>query len=316
MMNDDVIQIGDDVLPVFDRRIRDMVLASMGGLSASALDRVGTEKGGNPRGLHRPHARVVDRLDHSWPRDGRDRATSGVFVIPGNDDPKVVDEVLAHAPERAVNVVRERAWIDDVHEIVGLDYVNPTPWHSPREAPEEGMATMIEAAFGRLDDPAHAIVNFHCPPSETSLDQAPALTDDLRPIVFGGRVMTEAGRQRRGCARPSSVTSRSAVCTATSTSRRAPTTPRGGRCALIPVATTARGSCAVPSSRSTMVAWRRTSSELVERCGRTPSGLRRTWSPRRIASSAAADLRVALGVRVLGGAAVPMRSEGLSCPPR
>ena len=34
-------------------------------------------------------------------------------------------------------------------------------------------------------------MNFHCPPAETSLDQAPALTDDLRPIVFGGRVMTK-----------------------------------------------------------------------------------------------------------------------------
>ncbi len=90
-----------------------------------------------------------------------------------------------------VNVAAGRAWIDDTHEIVGLDYVNPTPWHSPREAPEEGMANLIEEAMSRIDDMPHAILNFHCPPSETSLDQAPALTDDLRPIVFGGRVMTK-----------------------------------------------------------------------------------------------------------------------------
>jgi len=189
MMNDDIVEIGDEELPALDRRIRDMGLYPLIA-DRETLDHVGS-------GKEAMEAAFVDLMRESltgWMQLAEERlAPRNVrcFVIPGNDDLKVVDEVLADAPERVVNVVAQRAWIDDAHEIVGLDYVNPTPWNSPREAPEEGMATKIEAAFARLDDPARAIVNFHCPPSETSLDQAPALTSDLRPIVFGGRVMTK-----------------------------------------------------------------------------------------------------------------------------
>ena len=189
MMNNEVIEIGDEELPALDRRIRDMglypyvadrQLLDAARESKEAMEAVFT--GLMRESLTSWMALADERLG---PRDLR------CFVIPGNDDMKVVDEVLADAPERVVNVAKESAWIDDTHEIVGLDYVNPTPWHSPREVSEESMATMLEATFARVRDPAHCIVNFHCPPSQTSLDQAPALTDDLRPIVFGGRVMTK-----------------------------------------------------------------------------------------------------------------------------
>jgi uncharacterized protein len=189
MMNDDVIEIGDDELPALDRRIRDMGLYPMVA-DRETLDHVS----GSREAMEAAFTDLMRESLTGWMQLAEERLTPRdvrCFVIPGNDDLKVVDEVLADAPERVVNVVAQRAWIDDTHEIVGLDYVNPTPWHSPREASEDGMAAMIEAAFARVDDPAHCIVNFHCPPSETSLDQAPALTDDLRPIVFGGRVMTK-----------------------------------------------------------------------------------------------------------------------------
>jgi Icc-related predicted phosphoesterase len=188
MMNDEVIEIGDDELPALDRRIRDMGLYPLVA-DRDRLDEVGASK----EAMDAAFTDVMRESLTSWMALAEERLSARnlrCYVIPGNDDMKVVDEVLADAPERVVNVAREKAVIGDAHEIVGLDYVNPTPWHSPREAPEEGMAKMLETAFSRIDDPERCIVNFHCPPSETSLDQAPALTDDLRPIVFGGRVMT------------------------------------------------------------------------------------------------------------------------------
>lgn len=189
MMNDDVIEIGDDALPELDRRIRDMGLYPMVA-DRETLDHVS----GSKEAMEAAFTDLMRESLTSWMSLAEERLAPRnlrLFVIPGNDDMKVVDEVLEEAPERVVNVAATKAWIDEAHEIVGLDYVNPTPWHSPREAPEEGMAAMVEAAFSRLDDPSHAIINFHCPPSETTLDQAPALTEDLRPIVFGGRVMTK-----------------------------------------------------------------------------------------------------------------------------
>lgn len=109
------------------------------------------------------------------------------FLIPGNDDMAVVDEVIRDSmPDALIDVSRQRSWIDDRLEIVGLAVVNPTPWDSPREAEEPELAVMIAETFAGLE-PGRFIANVHCPPSNTALDQAQALTDDLKPINFGGQ---------------------------------------------------------------------------------------------------------------------------------
>lgn len=187
MMNDQVVEIGDDELPALDRKIRDQGLypyvADRATLDAVASDEAAMES---------LFSDVMRKSLTGWMELAEERLRPlalRCYVIPGNDDMAVVDEVLALAPDLVINVVKEKAWIED-HEIVGLDYVNPTPWHSPREASEEEMTEKLEAVFARVESAEGCILNFHCPPSMTTLDQAPALTDDLRPIVFGGRVMT------------------------------------------------------------------------------------------------------------------------------
>jgi Icc-related predicted phosphoesterase len=189
MMSDEVITIGQDELPDLDRKIRDMGLYPLVA-ERERLDAVGSSKDA----MEAAFTDVMRASLTSWMKLAEERLTprgTACYLIPGNDDMTVVDEVLAGAPDLIVNVVAEKSWIADTYEVVGLDYVNPTPWHSPREASEDEMAAKHESVFATVDDPEHCIVNFHCPPSQTSLDQAPALTDDLRPIVFGGRVMTK-----------------------------------------------------------------------------------------------------------------------------
>src|SRR3954471_5939486 len=58
-----------------------------------------------------------------------------VYVIPGNDDPWAIDEVLAGGS--AVVPCDERLEMVGPHEMVSLGYSNRTPWETPRELDEE-----------------------------------------------------------------------------------------------------------------------------------------------------------------------------------
>ena len=76
--------------------------------------------------------------------------------------------------------------LDDEHVMVSMPYVNPTPWNTPREAPEPELAERIEAVAGGLPDIRRAIFNFHAPPIDSTLDTCPLLdwtTDPPSQIV-------------------------------------------------------------------------------------------------------------------------------------
>jgi Icc-related predicted phosphoesterase len=80
--------------------------------------------------------------------------------------------------------------LDDGHEMVSMPYVNPTPWHTPREAEEERLAEMIEEQIAGLADPSRAVFNFHAPPIDSTLDTCPVLdasTDPPSQVVRGGQ---------------------------------------------------------------------------------------------------------------------------------
>jgi Icc-related predicted phosphoesterase len=113
------------------------------------------------------------------------------FATGGNDD---VDEVMAvmDRPDSRAFVACEGKTVplDDDHVMVSMPYVNPTPWNTPREAPEPELATRIEAVAGRLPDHRNVIFNFHAPPIESTLDTCPKLdptTDPPSQIVVGGQ---------------------------------------------------------------------------------------------------------------------------------
>jgi Icc-related predicted phosphoesterase len=120
------------------------------------------------------------------------------YVSGGNDD---LTEVMAALPASGtrsfVGCEGRVVPLDDELQMISLPYVNPTPWHTPREAPEEELAEMIEEIVAGLPDPSRAIFNFHAPPIESTLDTCAMLdasTDPPSQVVRGGQpVMYGAG---------------------------------------------------------------------------------------------------------------------------
>lgn len=107
------------------------------------------------------------------------------YVIPGNDDPWSIDEVLAAG--HCVVACDERVETIGPHELVSLGYSNRTPWQTPRELDEAEIYTRLKRLTDQLERPERAIFNIHVPPRESSLDTAYEVDEDLRYVMKGGR---------------------------------------------------------------------------------------------------------------------------------
>jgi uncharacterized protein len=133
----------------------------------------------------------VDAVFHAAMRESLERWVAlaeerleGVpcFMMLGNDDFEDLAEALRGS---AVVTYAE----DGVYELPGgfelasIGYSTPTPWHTPRELSEEELGARIDALLTQVREPGRAVFNFHCPPRDTHLDQAPTLDDELRPRV-------------------------------------------------------------------------------------------------------------------------------------
>jgi Icc-related predicted phosphoesterase len=116
------------------------------------------------------------------------------FVQPGNDDPYEIDEVLKQS-EVVKNVDETLVMLDDDHEMISIGAANQTPWHCPRDLPEEELTRRIEAVVEKLKNPANAVFNLHVPPFDTNLDSAPELDANLTPklSLSGGFKMVSVG---------------------------------------------------------------------------------------------------------------------------
>jgi Icc-related predicted phosphoesterase len=107
------------------------------------------------------------------------------FVMLGNDD----DEELADILRSSSTLCYAEDGIVELpggHEMVTVGYATPTPWNTPRECSEEELAQRIDAVASALERPETAVMNLHCPPRDTNLDQAPQLDENLRPVVTAG----------------------------------------------------------------------------------------------------------------------------------
>lgn len=111
-----------------------------------------------------------------------------VYVMPGNDDEFGVEDVI----EQSEVVVNPEGRVVEIAagqlEMVSLGWANPTPWHSPRECPDEELGERIRAILPGLSGSRPALFNLHVPPHGSGLDRAPLLTEDLRPVQAGGEV--------------------------------------------------------------------------------------------------------------------------------
>ncbi len=117
-----------------------------------------------------------------------DLSVVDVIVMPGNDDDWEIDEVIKSFGDRGI-----RWCLGGPVDVLGipmisLDYVNPTPWDTPREDSERGLAKRIKGLVRRLEDPSRSIFNLHAPPHGTMLDLAPELDANKKPVTVAGQV--------------------------------------------------------------------------------------------------------------------------------
>src|SRR6516225_566779 len=122
-----------------------------------------------------------------WCRLAAERLDPAVrcIITPGNDDPVDADSVYA-ADER---VEFPSGTVCDLGPVAmaSLGVVPFTPWSTERECSEEDLAKLISEMVESVPEGRQVIMNFHCPPYATGLDDAPELDATLKPVIRGGR---------------------------------------------------------------------------------------------------------------------------------
>jgi len=71
-------------------------------------------------------------------------------------------------------------------------WTEPTPWDTDREETKEELRERLERVVSQVDDYDRAVFNFHEPPYDSGLDEAPELDDDLQP-KFGAQSTEPVG---------------------------------------------------------------------------------------------------------------------------
>jgi Icc-related predicted phosphoesterase len=151
---------------------------------------------GDPNAIEALFKRAVTETFAQWLALARERLEADgipLFISAGNDDEPYIDDLLSsdefvRAPEGRV------VELPDGREMISIGYSNITPFDSPRELSEDELAGRMDTLAASLKHPDRAIFNVHCPPYDTSLDSAPRLDAQLKPVLDGANlVMAPAG---------------------------------------------------------------------------------------------------------------------------
>jgi uncharacterized protein len=170
----------EDELATLQKRIR-----TMGRYDVLLTVEEKEEADRHPHGVDALFRRAMRESLERWVALAEERlADSGVpcFMMLGNDDFEELADCLrgSEAVTHAEDGIFE---LPGGFELASFGYSTPTPWDTPREAPDDELARMIDRVLASLREPERAVFNFHCPPIETHLDQAPKLDSELRPVV-------------------------------------------------------------------------------------------------------------------------------------
>jgi Icc-related predicted phosphoesterase len=115
--------------------------------------------------------------------------TAPLYLIPGNDDEFVIDEILNRPGYAPVNADGKVVEIPGGLELLASGWSNHTPWQTPREESEDELYARLEQLAGQVSDPRRAVFMIHVPPHDSGLDTAPILDENLRPTVSAGDVL-------------------------------------------------------------------------------------------------------------------------------
>jgi Icc-related predicted phosphoesterase len=136
---------------------------------------------------------VIKTMEHWMEYADAKLAGTGIrcYVCPGNDDIFEIDAIIA-ASKYVHSVEGQVVELDEHHEMANSGWSNPTPWHTHREEPDEALLTRLESVISKVKNPSQAVFAIHPPPYGSGLDEAPELTEDLRP-AYAGRSMIPVG---------------------------------------------------------------------------------------------------------------------------
>jgi uncharacterized protein len=146
---------------------------------------------GDPQALHELFVREIRGRVESWMKMAAERMEgSGVpiYLIPGNDDPYEIDDVLERSPY--CRNVDER--VEDLPgdlQVIGAGKSNHTPWSTPREVSDDDFREELTKLADEARDPGRTILLTHCPPFASGLDTAPLLDSDFRPKASAGDLL-------------------------------------------------------------------------------------------------------------------------------
>jgi Icc-related predicted phosphoesterase len=176
----------EDELPRLERRIRDRGLYPHQMTSQELAITHGDQDATDALFLKVMESTLTRWLEMAAER--LDRAGTRLYVMLGNDDEPALRDILAAS---AVVVDPEDLVIDlgEGIQMMSCGFANPTPWHSPREMPEEELRAHLEGLVAQLGDPSRSVFNLHVPPIRTSIDTAPVVSEDLAPVIQGGSVL-------------------------------------------------------------------------------------------------------------------------------
>lgn len=176
----------EDQLPALERRIRDLGLYPHR-MTDDDLKTIGSDQ----KAQDALFLRVMGETLERWMALAEERLRGKgirLYVMLGNDDEPVLREIIANATF-AVDPEDQVIELGEGFQMLSCGFANPTPWHSPREMPEEDLQRHIESLVSQLDDPSRSVFNLHVPPIRTAIDTAPLVDENLSPIIQGGSMM-------------------------------------------------------------------------------------------------------------------------------
>ncbi|MEZ0346158.1 MAG: metallophosphoesterase [Infirmifilum sp.] len=112
------------------------------------------------------------------------------YMIPGNDDPYYVDNLIEKTGfflnhnEKVMSLGQD----SEEYSLVGYAKTNMTPWKCPRDVEEEVIRQELNSLMEKVPSYDRLLLNTHCPPYGTTLDLAPLLDKNLKPVVSGGGI--------------------------------------------------------------------------------------------------------------------------------
>jgi Icc-related predicted phosphoesterase len=143
---------------------------------------------------HEIFIQEMTRRIEEWIEFAEDRLeATPVYASPGNDDPFEIDEVWESSDTIRL-VEGEVVDVGQGYQMASSGWTQPTPWDTDREESREDLESRLQDVVSRVDDYDRAIFNFHEPPYNSQLDEAPELDEDLRP-KFGAQSTEPVGSE-------------------------------------------------------------------------------------------------------------------------